>query len=95
MDPVSYMQASNDSQLERWMQKQGYYPWGTLPPSENIADMREAYENAGQKWNYSADEIANFTGGTDWYNAITRPGEIQDHSLSITGGTKNRVILFL
>ncbi len=88
MNPVSYMQASNESQLERWMQKQGYYPWGTLPPSENINDMRKAYEDAGQKWNYATDEISNFTGGTDWYDAITRSGEIQDHSLSITGGTK-------
>ena len=88
MNPVSYMQASNDSQLERWMQKQGYYPWGTLPASGDINEMRKVYENAGQKWNYSAEDIANFSGGTDWYDAVTRPGEIQEYNLSVAGGTK-------
>jgi TonB-linked SusC/RagA family outer membrane protein len=88
MKPIDYMKASNDSQLERWMQNQGYYPWGTLPPKATIEEMQAAYEAAGQKWNYSADDIANFTGGTDWYDAITRQGEIQEHNLSVAGGTK-------
>jgi TonB-linked SusC/RagA family outer membrane protein len=88
MGPEDYMRASNDSQLERWMKDEGYYPWGTRLPSEDISEMRRRYEAAGKTWNYAQDEIDRFTGGTDWYDAITRRGEIQEYSLSITGGTK-------
>lgn len=48
MNPKEYMVASNDSQLERWMQSSGYYPWGNLPPSEDINEMRRRYEAAGK-----------------------------------------------
>lgn len=94
MNPKEYMIASNDSQLERWMQSSGYYPWGTLPPSEDINEMRRRYEAAGKAWNYSWDEIQNFTGGTDWYDAVTRNGQIQDYNLSVSGSGKNPTISF-
>ena len=96
MNPKEYMIASNDSQLERWMQSSGYYPWGTLPPSEDINEMRRRYEAAGKAWNYSWDEIQNFTGGTDWYDAVTRNGQIQDYNLSVSGsGKKSNYLISL
>jgi TonB-linked SusC/RagA family outer membrane protein len=88
MEPKDYMRASNDSQLERWMQREGYYPWGTRPPSQDVNEMRRIYEVAGQQWNYAWNEIETFTGGTDWYDALTRNGNIQQYDLSITGGGK-------
>lgn len=96
MNPKEYMVASNDSQLERWMQSSGYYPWGNLPPSEDINEMRRRYEAAGKTWNYSWDEIQNFTGGTDWYDAVTRNGQIQDYNLSVSGsGKKSNYLISL
>ncbi|NDV81900.1 TonB-dependent receptor [Bacteroides sp. 51] len=86
MKPKDYMRASNESQLERWLKDEGYYPWGEkqLPGSEE--EIRRLYESAGQKWNYKWDFIDHFIGGTDWYDAITRNGEIQQYDLSVTGG---------
>lgn len=83
-----YMRASNDSQLERWVKAQGYYPWGTkpLPSYDELVDL---YLAAGQKWNYDPATIDAFTGGTDWYDAVTRNGMVQQYDLSVTGGNKN------
>lgn len=83
-----YMRASNDSQLERWVKAQGYYPWGTkaLPEYDELVAL---YLASGQKWNYDPDAIDSFTGGTEWYDAITRPGQIQQYDFSMTGGNKN------
>jgi TonB-linked SusC/RagA family outer membrane protein len=88
MGPKEYMQASNESQLERWLQTEGYYPWGLRPLPDGDAAVRKLYENAGKQWNYTQDEIDAFTGGTDWYDALTRKGAIQQYDLSITGGGK-------
>jgi len=83
-----YMRASDDSQLERWVMAQGYAPWGTkeLPPYDELVQL---YLGSGQKWNYDPDKIASFTGGTNWYDAVTRNGNIQQYDFSMTGGNKN------
>jgi TonB-linked SusC/RagA family outer membrane protein len=93
MKPKDYMRAANSSQLERWLKDQGYYPWGNkaLPGSEE--EIRRLYENAGQKWNYKWEYIDHFIGGTDWYDAITHNGELQQYDLSVTGGNANNSYL--
>lgn len=83
-----YMRASNDSQLERWVRSQGYYPWGTKPLPDHD-ELVSRYLAAGQKWNYDPAAIESFTGGTDWYDAVTRHGLIQQYDLSLTGGNQN------
>jgi TonB-linked SusC/RagA family outer membrane protein len=88
MGPKEYMRASNESQLERWIQANGYYPWGVNPPPLNGTTYHQLYEAAGKQWNYAWDEIESFTGGTDWYDVLTRRGSIQQYDLSLTGGTK-------
>lgn len=87
-----YMRASNDSQLERWVKAQGYYPWGTKPIPDHD-ELVALYLAAGQKWNYDPTKIDSFTGGTDWYDAITRGGRIQQYDFSLTGGSKNSTYL--
>ncbi|WP_448778898.1 TonB-dependent receptor [Bacteroides congonensis] len=93
LDAKDYMRASNDSQLERWMRDEGFYPWGNKIPSENIDEMRKTYEQSGKTWNYQWDEIENFNGGTDWYDVLTRNGGIQQYDFSLTGGGKKNAYL--
>lgn len=83
-----YMKASNDSKLERWVKSQGYYPWGTkvLPEYDQLVQL---FKSAGNEWNYDPNNIESFTGGTDWYDAVTHQGEIQQYDFSLNGGNKN------
>lgn len=83
-----YMNASNDSKLERWVKSQGYYPWGTkiLPEYDQLVQLFKA---AGNEWNYNPSNIETFTGGTDWYDEVTRQGEIKQYDFSMNGGDKN------
>ena len=56
--------------------------WGTL--------MRQAYENAGRPEPTGiADAIAGEGPSTDWQDAVFRNGAIQNHNLTLSGGTAN------
>ncbi|MDR1370439.1 MAG: TonB-dependent receptor [Dysgonamonadaceae bacterium] len=92
MSGKDYMLASNASLLERWVKDQGYYPWGdkSLPEYNELARL---YEASGKKWNYNPSAIDNFIRGTDWYDAVTRDGQIQQYDLSLTGDNKNSAYL--
>lgn len=88
MSGKEYMLASNQSLLERWVKDEGYYPWGNKPLPE-YNELVQLYEAAGKKWNYNPAAIDNFIGGTDWYDEVTRNGQIQQYDLSVTGGNAN------
>ncbi|MCT4588165.1 MAG: TonB-dependent receptor [Carboxylicivirga sp.] len=97
MDAREYMYASNDALLERWARKEGYAPYGDkqLPGREELV---KGYENAHSDqllkgWNYNPAQIDGFIGGTDWQDEISRMGLIQQHDLSINGGTKKSAYL--
>lgn len=86
-----FMQEVNKSILENYVYNQGYFPWGDKPlPAYNDLLTEFMTANTGQKYGgfrYDPNEIKNFQGGTDWYDAVTRKGAIQQYDLSVRGGS--------
>lgn len=86
-----FMTEVNKSILENYVYNQGYAPWGEKPlPAYNdlVAEFMAA--NAGQKYGgfrYDPNAIDSFEGGTDWYDAVTRKGGIQQYDLSVKSGS--------
>lgn len=86
-----FMQEVNKSILENYVYDKGYAPWGEKPlPAYNdlVAEFMSA--NAGQKYGgfrYDPNTIDSFQGGTDWLDAVTRTGGIQQYDLSVRGGS--------
>lgn len=91
LSPKEFMKEVNKSLLENYVYDKGYGPWGDKPlPAYNdlVAEFMAA--NAGQKYGgfrYDPNTIDNFQGGTDWYDAVTRKGGIQQYDLSVRGGS--------
>lgn len=91
LSPKEFMQEVNKSILENYVYNQGYAPWGDKPlPAYNnlVAEFMTA--NAGQKYGgfrYDPNTIDSFQGGTDWSDAVTRKGGIQQYDLSVRGGS--------
>lgn len=73
----------------------GYYgmqvPTSNLPRPMNAQEFAEnmniAFTAAGQDAPF--DDPASLGEGTNWKNVLMRNGRIQDHQLSISGGTEN------
>lgn len=91
LSPKEFMQEVNKSLLENYVYNQGYGPWGEKPlPAYNdlVAEFMAA--NSGQKYGgfrYDPNTIDSFQGGTDWFDAVTRTGSIQQYDLSVRGGS--------
>lgn len=58
---------------------------------QKYADYKTQVPTAPQTVLWNAYEIANYNAGktVDWLNEVKRQGVIQDHNLSISGGTKD------
>ncbi len=73
----------------------GYYgiqqPTSNLPRAMNAAEfaenMNQAFTAAGQEAPFP--DPASLGEGTDWLDELTQTGNIQDHQLSVSGGTQN------
>lgn len=85
-----YMRQVNRYQLQQYVYDQGYYPWGDKPlPSEAdlLAEFQNKYASEPNKgFIFDPAGIDGFPGGTDWYDEVTRTGQIQQYDLSINGG---------
>lgn len=86
-----YMQEVNKSILENYVYNKGYGPWGEKPlPAYNDLVTEFMAANAGQKYGgfrYDPNAIDSFQGGTNWLDAVTRTGGIQQYDLSVRGGS--------
>ena len=82
-----WMQLRNDVALENWQFNNGVAPYGNVSLEDAIADPSGGV--AFTRY-YSDEEINNAkaSNGTDWVDLVTQNGIIQQHNLSLRGGTE-------
>lgn len=78
-DATEYMIQTNQILRERWLREKKLYPYGNTDPS-TVAPF------SGQR--FTQEQINNAGKGTNWWNEIMRPGNVQNHNISITFGNE-------
>lgn len=78
-DATNYMIQTNQILRERWLREKKLYPYGTTDPS-TVTPF------SGQR--FTQEQIDNAGKGTNWWNEIMRPGNVQNHNVSITFGNE-------
>ena len=81
-----WMVEKNKSSWEYWIWENEVGPWGSKTLEAALAAPKSglAYTRP-----YTDAQIAAAGAGTDWVGLITRNGHIQEHNLSIQGGSKD------
>ena len=79
-----WMQVKNETTYEKWLWNNGVAPWGTKTLAEAQANP---VGGVSYMKTYSDSQIANAGSGTDWLDLITRNGQIQEHNVSLRGGS--------
>ena len=81
-----WMIEKNKSSWEYWIWENEVRPWGSKTLEAALAAPKSglAYTRP-----YTDAQIAAAGAGTDWVGLITRNGHIQEHNLSIQGGSKD------
>jgi TonB-linked SusC/RagA family outer membrane protein len=79
-----WMDEKNKSTWEQWIWENKVAPWGSRSLEEAISAPVNglAYSRP-----YTDEQIANAGEGTDWVGLITRNGDVQEHNISIQGGS--------
>ena len=76
----------NRTTWEGWLWDNKVAPWGT----KTLEEARQnPYNGIQYQQPYTDEEIAQAGLGTDWLGLITRNGQIQEHNVSIQGGSEN------
>ncbi len=80
-----WMVEKNKSSWEYWVWENGVGPWGGKSLEEALRSPKNglAYTQP-----YTEAQIAAAGEGTDWLGLITRNGHVQEHNLSVRGGSK-------
>lgn len=81
-----WMQLRNDAAFENWAFLNRVQPYSDRTLEEAIADPANGV--AFSRY-YSDEQINNAGKGTDWLGLVTRDGSIQQHNLSVRGGTES------
>ncbi|WP_205501775.1 SusC/RagA family TonB-linked outer membrane protein [Rufibacter psychrotolerans] len=84
-----WMQVRNEAAWERWNFDNNVIPYGNRTLEEAQADPI----NGPFRRLYTQNAINNVGRGTDWIGLVTRDGSIQQHNLSLTGGTESTKFL--
>lgn len=88
-----YMQLRNEAAFERWAFLNRVTPYSSSDGSVPSRTLEEAVANpaAGVGFSrfYSDDEINNAGKGTNWFDLVTRNGMIQQHNISLRGGSES------
>lgn len=77
LDATGFMQETNNYLYERWLIDNKVAPYGNTDPSTATPFAPK----------YSDGDIAGAGKGTDWWNELIRQGSVQQHNISVTGGT--------
>jgi TonB-linked SusC/RagA family outer membrane protein len=80
-----WMQVRNETTYEQWLWNNSVAPWGTNTLEEAQANPVNGVDYVLP---YSDSDIANAGSGTDWLGLITRDGQINEHNVSLRGGTQ-------
>lgn len=79
-----WMGVRNQATYEQWLWDNHVAPWGTRTLAEATANpVGQPYQRP-----YADAEIAAAGAGTDWLGLVTRNGQIQEHNISLQGGTE-------
>ncbi len=81
-----WMQLRNDAARENWEFVNRVFPYSDRTLEEAIADPVNGIPFSRF---YSDEQIRNAGQGTDWLSLVTRDGSIQQHNLSVRGGTES------
>ncbi|MDR0542751.1 MAG: SusC/RagA family TonB-linked outer membrane protein, partial [Dysgonamonadaceae bacterium] len=81
-----WMVAKNNSSWDYWMFTNQVYPYGNRTLEEAMAIPQGGIK---YKLPYTDVQIQNAGEGTDWVDLVTRQGSVQQHSLSVQGGSKD------
>jgi TonB-linked SusC/RagA family outer membrane protein len=79
-----WMQVRNEAAWEQWNFDNNVIPYGTRTLAEAQADP----VSTDFRKLYTQNAIDHVGKGTDWLGLVTRDGSIQQHNLSLTGGSK-------
>ncbi|MCR9228640.1 MAG: SusC/RagA family TonB-linked outer membrane protein [Flavobacteriaceae bacterium] len=81
-----WMQLRNDAAYENWAFLNRVYPYSDRTLEDAIANPVNGV--AFTRF-YSDEQIRNAGQGTDWLGLVTRDGSIQQHNLSVRGGSES------
>ncbi|WP_176954424.1 TonB-dependent receptor [Niabella drilacis] len=79
LNATEYMQTANEAAYERWLFDNAIFPYGNTIPENAKIPYQQRYTDA---------QVAHAGEGTDWLKLVTRKGDIQQHNISITGGSE-------
>ncbi|MDT0678566.1 SusC/RagA family TonB-linked outer membrane protein [Autumnicola musiva] len=80
-----WMEVRNEAAYEDWLFTNNVAPWGERTLEEAQADpVQGQYQQL-----YTQNAIDNVGEGTDWVDLVTRNGMIEQHNISVSGGSKN------
>jgi len=77
LNATEFEQQANRLNMERYLYDNNMAPYSAI-----------AADTTGWTRLFSPTDIANAGTGTDWYSLLTRNGSVQEHNVSITGGTE-------
>ncbi len=81
-----WMAESNKANMESWDESNGVIPWGTKTRAQAEA---APVNGLMPQLRYTQADIDAAGAGTDWVKLITRNGSIQQHNLSVSGGSRS------
>ena len=81
-----WMNAMNTATWDLWMYENNVYPYGDRTLQEAIDSPKNG---VAYKLSFTDKQIAATGEGTDWLDLITRNGSVQQHNVSVQGGSKN------
>ena len=81
-----WMNAMNTATWDLWMYENNVYPYGDRTLQEAIDSPKNG---VAYKLSFTDKQIAAAGEGTDWLDLITRNGSVQQHNVSVQGGSKN------
>ncbi|SFN50290.1 SusC/RagA family TonB-linked outer membrane protein [Salegentibacter flavus] len=80
-----WMEVRNEAAWEHWLFTNNVSPWG-----ERSMEEAESNPVAGQfQQLYTQNAINNVGKGTDWVDLVTRDGMIEQHNISLSGGSES------
>ncbi|MCM1502832.1 MAG: SusC/RagA family TonB-linked outer membrane protein [Bacteroidales bacterium] len=80
MNATEFMLEANRFAEEKWYYDNRVYPYGNTDPSTVSSKMILPY---------SEKQIEEAGEGTDWYSLVTQMGSVNQHNLSVSGGTSS------
>lgn len=91
LDTQEYMQLRNDAAFERWSFLNRVTPYSSGNTASRTLEEAIADPAAGVAFSrfYSDDQISNAPVGTNWFDLVTRDGMMQQHNISLRGGSES------